>query len=305
MEALIQADSLEALIPMVTAAVGTASTKHDYARELRNFFTWYGHVAGWHKEGFARGTIMAYREAMQEAGRGPVSINKALCAIRLLAREAAANGYMDGETASRIEQVPQVERRGTRLGTWLTLEELKLLLTSIPPTTPNRGTRDRAAMWLLGACGLRREEAAGLKRGQLQVRDGRAVLVDVIGKGNKTRSIPIHSLAAAAAQSWCDLAGITDPDAWLLPTMHNPDVITTRRADGARIYDACRRYAKALGQEFRPHDLRRTFALLAEEGGAPLREISDALGHASVTTTEIYLRAPRGMKNAATDKIKL
>lgn len=305
MEALIKTDKLEALIPMVTAAVGTASTKHDYARELSNFFSWYSQVAAWHPLGFHRSTIMAYREAMQEAGRGPVSINKALCAIRLLAKEAAANGYMDGDTASRIEQVPQVERRGTRLGTWLSLDDLKRLLTSVPPTTPNRGMRDRTAMWLLGACGLRREEAAGLKRWQLQERDGRAVLVDVVGKGGKTRPIPMHSLAAAAVRAWCDHAGIVDGEAWILPTVRNPDVIMTAPATGARLYDACRRYAKVLGLEFRPHDLRRTFAVLAKKGGADLDEIRQALGHSSVTTTEIYLRAPLSMESAATDKIQL
>lgn len=296
---------LAVMIPMVTAAIGAESSKRDYARELRQFFSWYETMAFAYPDGFCRSTVMAYREAMQTAGRGPVSINKALCAIRALAREAGANGYMPSDEAARIEQVPQVERRGSRLGTWLSLAELKTVLTSVPPTTPNRGMRDRAAMWLLGACGLRREEAAALRYRQLQMRDGRPVLVDVLGKGGKLRSIPVHRLAADSVAAWCLMAGITDPDAYILPTIHNPDTITTMPASGARLYDACVRYCRELGMTFRPHDLRRTFALLAEDGGAPLREISEALGHSSVTTTEIYLRAPRSMTRAATDKIAL
>jgi site-specific recombinase XerD len=103
----------------VTAAIGAESSKRDYARELRQFFAWYERVGFLHPAGFHRSTVMAYRESMQDAGRGAVSINKALCAIRALAREAGANGYMAGDEAARIEQVPQVERRGGKLGNWL------------------------------------------------------------------------------------------------------------------------------------------------------------------------------------------
>ena len=65
MQSLCHTSDLEKLIPMVTAAVGTASTKHDYARELRQFFRWYEDVSFLHPEGFCRATVMAYRESMQ------------------------------------------------------------------------------------------------------------------------------------------------------------------------------------------------------------------------------------------------
>lgn len=291
---------LESLIPMVCQSVGSPVTKRIYARELRVFFAWYRTM---NLDGFTRATVMAYREAMQLAPRGPVSINNALCAIRKLANEAADNGYMDPGLAGRIDTVKQVERLGSRIGHWLSLEEMKRLLASPPPTTPNRGMRDRTAVWLMGVCGLRREEATDLQVSQFQERDGRPVLVDVLGKGNRIRSVPMHSLAAEAVGLWCAHAGITE--GYLLPTIANPDRITREKAAGARLYDACVRYCAALGLTFRPHDLRRSFALLAEEGGAPLREIADALGHRSVTTTEIYLRAPKSMRVAAVDKIAL
>ena len=305
MQSLCPTSDLERLIPMVTAAIGAESSKKDYARELRQFFSWYEQVQWMHPDGFCRSTVMAYREAMQAAGRGPVSSNKALCSIRALAREAGANGYMGGDAAARIEQVPQVERRGGKLGHWLSLAELKALLAAPPPTSPNRGQRDRTAIWIMGTCGLRREEAAALKFGQLQERDGRWVLVDVLGKGDKLRSIPVHPLAAVAIRQWCEHAGITDKDALILPTIRNPDRITTEPASGARLYDACKRYARAQGQNWAPHDLRRTFALLAKKGGADYEEIRQALGHSSIVTTEGYLRAPLSMENAATDKIAL
>jgi integrase len=212
---------------------------------------------------------------------------------------------MDQGQAGRIDAVAGVPRdTRKRLGRWLTLDELKTLLAAPPPTTPNRGMRDRTALWIMGACGLRREEAAGLRLRHLQTRDGRPALIDFVGKGDKLRSVPVHQLAALAIRKWCDHAGIVDPEAFLLPTFRNPDTITAKQSDGARLYAACVRYCDAFDREFRPHDLRRTFAVLCRKGGADLEEIRRALGHSSVMTTEIYLRGPMSMESAATDRIK-
>jgi integrase len=280
-------------------------TKRTYERELRAFLKWFEAHSTLYPEGFCRLAVIGYRDAMLSAGRGPVSVNVALSAIRKLSQEAADRGLMDEARAGRIESVAGVRRQGKRLGNWLTLPQLKDLLAAAPPTTPNRGMRDRTALWIMGACGLRREEAVGLTFGQLQDRDGRTVFVDVLGKGNKLRSVPVHPLAAVAIRQWCHHAGIDSPDAYILPTIDNPDQITTRPADGARLYDACVRYCRAKGMTFRPHDLRRTFAVLAKRGGADYEDIRQALGHASITTTEVYLRAPMALDRAAADKIDL
>jgi len=248
---------------------------------------------------------MAYREAMQEAGRCPVSINKALSAIRRLATEAADQGALPHEIAARIESVPQVERRGKKLGNWLTLDDLRKLLTAAPPTTPNRGCRDRAALSIMGLCGLRRQEAADLRRWQFQERDGRAVLVDVLGKGSKLRSVPVHDVAAASIRAWLDRGAIDDPEGYILPAIDNPDRVTGRKCAADSLYQACMRYCAALDLQFRPHDLRRTFALLARKGGADYESIRQALGHSSITTTEIYVGQALDLENAAADRIKL
>lgn len=296
---------LDTLIPMVQHSVGSKAAKKDYARELRAFFCWYEQLPWLHGDGFCRSTVMAYRAAMQDADRGPVSLNKALCSIRALARQAADNGMMDAATANRIIDVPQVERRSTKLGRWLTAEEMRLLLTAPSPTTPNRGMRDRAAVCLMGLCGLRREEAAGLVVNQVQERGGRPVLADVLGKGGKVRTVPIHPIAHEAVIGWIRHAAILEADSPVLPTIANPDRVTVLRADGARLYDACKRYCTALDLEFRPHDLRRSFSVLARKGGAELEQIRDALGHASLVTTEIYLRGPMSLETAAVDRIAL
>ena len=295
---------IEDLIAIATQGAAPV-TKRTYARELRAFISWFKANSFLYPDGFSRAAVLDYRDAMLSAGRGAVSINVALSAIRKLAQESADRGLMEEARAGRIESVAGVQRQGKRLGNWLTLPQLKELLATPPPTTPNRGMRDRTALWIMGACGLRREEAAGLKYGQLQDRDGRAVFVDVVGKGNKLRSVPVHALAAVAICRWCEHASISEAESYILPTIDNPDRITTRQADGARLYDACIRYCRAKGLTFRPHDLRRTFAVLAKRGGADYEDIRQALGHASITTTEVYLRAPMALDRAAADKIDL
>jgi site-specific recombinase XerD len=293
---------IEQVTRIVLDTVSSPATKRDYARELAAFYSFY---KASEQQGLNRRTVIGYRASMEEQGRGPVSVNKALSAIRKLAKEAAEYGLIDRGTAASIDDIKGVQRRGRRLGNWLSLEELRTLLSAVPPTTPNRGARDRAALWILGTTGLRREEAAALRFGQMQHRNGKPVFVDVLGKGNKLRTVPMHPLCEAAVRSWCMMAGITSAEAYLLPTIHNPDRISTQPCSGARLYDACVRYCRAFQLHFRPHDLRRTFAVLARKGGAELEAIRDALGHSSVTTTEIYLAGASSLENPAAEKILL
>lgn len=304
MQALTKPNNIEAVIPLVISDVASRHTKTAYTAELRRFFAWV--ETNRPPDGFARSTVLAYRDGMREAGRGPVSINLALSAIRKLARVAADADLMDQGIAGRIDAVAGLPRGDKqRLGNWLTLEQLKMLLAAPPPTTPNRGLRDRAAIWIMGACGLRREEAAGLQVKNLQVRDGRPALVDFKGKGDKFRTVPIHHLADAAIRAWMAHAGIIEPEEYILTTVANPDRLTKRQADGARLYDACKRYCAAFSLQFRPHDLRRTFAALARKGGADLESIQMAMGHANLVTTSMYLSKITAMENAAADRIEL
>lgn len=297
-------DRSAALIDAVVKTVDSPYTKKDYSRELRTFFHWIGGNPEYQGEGFSRSMVLAYREAMIESGRGPVPINKSLSAIRKLAAEACDQGAIDSGVAGRIAAVPQVPRRGQKIGRWLTLEELRRLVNAVPPTTPRRGARDRALLVMMGTCGLRRAEAASLTVGQLQHRDGRPILADILGKGKKLRSVPVHEMAAVAMRGWISDAELGEGDP-LFPAVDNPDQVTRRPMSSDSIREACLRYLAPLGIEFNPHDLRRTFALLAKRGGADYEEIRQALGHSSIVTTERYLRQADNLTVAAADKIQL
>jgi integrase len=132
---------------------------------------------------------------------------------------------------------------------------------------------------------------ANLEFRHIQQREGRWVNVDLVGKGNKVRTVPIPSWVKVAIDEWAKAVGLSTGRVFrgvfhygnkLLP---NSDGITTQA-----IYYAVQDAIYQIGFcDISPHDLRRTFAKLAHKGGADLGQIQFTLGHASLKTTERYL----------------
>lgn len=102
-------------------------------------------------EGFTKGTVAAWRVALEARGLGAVSINVRITAVRKLAVEAADNGLLAPELANGITRVKGVASKGVRLGNWLTAKQAQALLNA--PDTTNKGLRDRAILAVLLGCG--------------------------------------------------------------------------------------------------------------------------------------------------------
>ena len=134
--------------------------------------------------------MQRYAAQLRESGLSPATINQRLCAIRKLAEEAADNGALDPQIANGIRAVKGIRQEGTRSGNWLVKQQAQQLLDA-PDVSTLKGLRDRAILALLLGCGLRRAEAANLTFDCIQQRDGRWVLVDIVGKRNKMRSVPM------------------------------------------------------------------------------------------------------------------
>jgi integrase len=295
-------EALTRLVPLVTDACRAPATKAVYGDELRRFLAWYEALEA--PPPFTRSTVMAYRTHMEEAGRGSAAINLALTSLRKLAREAAGNMLLDAGIAAGIESIPGVPRRGVRTGNWLTLDEAKELI-DLPPADTNRGLRDRVILWLALGAGLRRDEVAGLTLGQIQMREGRPIIADLLGKGDRNRTVPLHPKGLAAITAWCERAGITAADALVIRSVRNPDRIEEGGLTGTAVYHIVDRLSKKLGVKVAPHDLRRTFGLLAYKGGSELKQIQASYGHESVTTTEKYLRIGQDLVDAPADRTGL
>ena len=239
---------------------------------------------------------------MRSEGTTASSINQRLVAIRKLAREAADNGLIDHATAEAIARAEGVRTEGKRLGNWLSQKQAQALLDA-PDIETVKGLRDRAILAVLLGCGLRREECAALTVEHLQQRDGRWVIVDLVGKRSKVRSVPMPSWAKAAIDEWLVAGAIADG------AIFRPINRGGRVGGGAMtaqaIYNAVNEYAGELGLTVHPHDFRRTFAKLAHKGKAPLEQIQLSLGHSSVQTTERYLGVKQDLTSAPCDVLGL
>ena len=172
------------------------------------------------------------------------------------------------------------------------------LLDRIPASTPLE-LRDRALFELAYACGLRAEELVNLDVGSL---DFDAEQVRVEGKGGKTRFVPVgeHALRALGALSRARprRARGRHGGARAVPLQDRPAALDVRRppppADWAR-------HAAAQGA-VHPHALRHSFATHLLEGGADLRAIQALLGHASISTTQVYTRVESARLRAAYER---
>ena len=166
---------------------------------------------------------------------------------------------------------------------------------------PKKGKRDRALLALLVGCGLRRQELAGLRISDIQQRDGRWCIVDLTGKGNRIRTVPMPPWAKAAVDEW--LADASFSTGLVLGSVNKGDRITGQGMSAQSIYEVVDAYGKEIGAVLAPHDVRRTFAKLAHKGRAPLEQIQISLGHASIQTTERYLGVEQDLTDAPCDHL--
>ena len=290
---------LQPIIALATDAVSSPHTRRAYARALTDFLAW---VEETRPAGLTKATVQAYVARLKAQGVPASSLNQRLTAIRKLAVEAADNGLIDAATAEAIGRVEGMRREGRRLGNWLTREQAQELLR-VPDVTTAKGLRDRAILAVLLGCGLRREEAARLEARHLQQREGRWVIVDLVGKRNKTRSVPMPAWAKAAVDAWTEAAGIEGGP--VFRPLRRGGHVQAGGLTAQAVFDAVRTAAAAVGVEVRPHDLRRTFAKLAHKGGSPIDQIQLSLGHSSIQTTERYLGVDQDLTSAPCDVLGL
>jgi integrase len=284
---------------LVLDSVTSAHSKRAYGQALAQFARW---CAGSSTVHFSKATVQAYRAALESAGLTASSINVRLSAIRKLAAEAADNGLLAPEIAVAVARVRGAKRHGVRAGNWLTRDQAERLL-DLPDPVTNQGRRDRALLALLVGCGLRREELAGLRIEDIQQRDGRWCIVDLAGKGNRIRTVPMPPWTKAAIDDWLAAAGFTG--GLVLGAVNKGGRITGQGMRAQSIYEVVDRYGKELGAALAPHDVRRTFAKLAHQGRAPLEQIQMSLGHASIQTTERYLGLAQNLADAPCDHLGL
>lgn len=295
--AIVTVDTaINRIASMVLDTVSDRS-KRDYGRALNDFMTWYASTG---QTGLNKATVNAHIAHLKAQGVKASIINQRLAAIRKLAAEAADNGMIDESAAQAIGRVENIKIQGKKLGNWLSKEQASAMLNA-PDTETIKGLRDRAILGIMLGCGLRREEVVTLTVEHLQQREGRWVILDLNGKHNRTRTVPMAAWVKALLDNWTEATGIHSGLLFrrILNGGHLQDAGMTAQA----VWDVVQTYSPV--EKLAPHDLRRTFAKLADKAGAPLVQIQKTLGHASIKTTENYVGADLDLANAPSDYIKL
>jgi site-specific recombinase XerD len=280
---------------LVVDAVSSPRSKLAYGHAVDAFLEW------WQAElpgPLSKATVQRYRATLEARGLAASSINVYLAALRKLAAEASDNNLLDRETARAIRCVKGAKILGSRMGNWLSREQAQALLD-----TPNRNTlkgiRDAALLTVLLGAGLRRSEAIALCIEDIQQREGRWVICDLIGKGGRVRSVPIAAWIKAAIDRWLAASGISE--GCIFRAVNKAGCVSHGQMTGSGVYVILREYTNAV----RPHDLRRSFAQLARRASCSIEQIALSLGHASVQTTERYLGTQLDLTDSPSDRIKL
>jgi len=299
MTAIVPANDVQPLVQLVLDGLTSDNSRRAYGVALREYLDWHRATG---QARMDKATVQAYKAKLQADGLAPSTINLKLSAVRKLAQEAADNGYMDQAIANGVGKVKGVKTAGTRAGNWLTQEQAQKLLNT-PDVSTLKGLRDRAVLAVMLGCGLRRSEVAALATEHVQQREGRWVIVDLVGKGQRVRSVPMPAWTKAALDAWTQAAGITE--GLVFRATRKGGFLDGDSMTPQAIADVVRLYSKQAGTPIAAHDVRRTFAKLAHKGSGRIDQIQLSLGHASIKTTERYLGVTQDLQDAPCDHLGL
>jgi integrase/recombinase XerD len=259
------------------------ATIRAYRGDLGDFAAARGSGNGWAAGPDAAQRYLAARTRRgrpRDAGLAPTSLRRRAASIRGFYRFAFGEGLIGVDVAAHID----LPRQPRLLPETLTIAEVEALLEA------TSDLRARALVELLYAAGLRVSEALGLDREDLSTDGG---FVRVIGKGDKERLVPVGDIALDWLARW-----ITEERPALLahhhvtPARGGPLFLGDRGGRFARqqAFAAVRSAARRAGlpDSVSPHTLRHSFATHLLEGGADLRIVQELLGHASISTTQLY-----------------
>ena len=278
---------------LVLKGVPNPNTRRSYKKSLDIFLDWYQEQR---KVRLDKSCVLEYRVYLLDQGIAPSTVNLRISAVRVFVNELIDNGYLDPNIGAGVQRVKGVIAGGVRTGKWLTKREAKEVINA-PDTSTLIGLRNKAILAVAIGAGLRRSEIASLTVEHINQIDGRWAIVDIVGKRNKIRTVPITNWTQQAINDWLQEAGITEG---LIFRSTTKGGVIGKSISSQAIRDVIFKFASVPA-----HDLRRTYSKLAHKGGCPIEQIQLSLGHASIKTTEKYLGIEQDFSNAPADYLHL
>jgi integrase/recombinase XerD len=286
------------------------STLEAYERDLRTLWSWLA------ERGVATADAISPRMLVEhmiwlknERGMAATTIGRHIASLRMFFRFILSSGYIDASPMDLVERPSKWQR----LPSVMTHEGVRRLLASPQPPEDARPDalplwlRDRALLELLYGCGLRASEVASLMVGDVLPALG---VIKVIGKGNKQRLVPYGRPCGQAIAEYLELCrprlagrvlvdrdGVQADDLSLGHGLDRGRLLlsrTGRPLERVAVWQIVKKHAQLSGvAKAYPHMLRHSFATHLLGGGADLRSVQEMLGHASITTTQIYTHVDR------------
>jgi len=239
----------------------------------------HGLMPSWNN--FSRQDMLSYLLNLKERGYAATTQARKVAATKSFFSFMLAEGRIKNNPTENISS----PRIGKSLPDAISISQVRQLIDQPAKLSTPEAKRDRAMLELLYASGMRVSELVSLNLGDVDTKGG---CVRCFGKGNKERLIPIYPQAAKAVEEY-----VTAVRPHLAYSDTEPALFLNQRGDRLTrqgLWQILKAYAKSagLGKQVTPHTLRHSFATHLLSGGADLRYVQEMLGHANISTTQIY-----------------
>ncbi len=279
-------DRIDEFLNFMAVEKGSSlNTLEAYSRDLRRFAGYLKEEKIPSPEDVFPEHLVAFLGTLKREGLSATSINRNLAAIRGLYRYLLRSGHIPENTLTKVS----LAKTWMRLPDTLNLQEMEELLQKPDDTNPS-GLRDKAMFELLYATGLRVSELVTLTVNAVNWQVG---CLTATGKGRKERIVPIGKTAIAILRRYME-----ESRPLLLKEKKTDVLFVNRRGGGLTrqaLWKTIRKYALLAGiqKKVHPHTFRHSFATHLLEGGADLRAVQVMLGHADISTTQVYTHVTR------------
>lgn len=256
------------------------NTRKSYERDLIQYLHYLEdeQITSW--QDVDRYVVINYLEKMHDEKKAPATVTRMITSLRRFHQFLRQERLTDHDPMQHIDTPKKVQK----LPSTLSLTEVERLIET-PDTTQNLGIRDRAILEVMYATGMRVSELVGLKLSDLHLSLG---LVQTLGKGDKERIIPLGDYAIQWLERYLDEARpllVANPSETHVFVNHHGTGLSRQG-----IWKNLKQLVREAGinKEVTPHTLRHSFATHLLENGADLRTVQELLGHADISTTQIY-----------------
>ncbi len=259
-----------------------------YRRDLDGYVAFLKERGIRSPDAITRDDVSAFVATLWERGLAPSTVERRVAAIKGFHKFLVRESLTENHPTARLP-LPKVP---ARLPDVVSIDDVDRLLSQPFPDAPS-GLRDRAILETLYGCGLRVSELTGIDLTDLNLAEG---FVRVFGKGGKERVVPVAGMAHHALQAY-----LAHGRPYLRPknslrTANSALFLNMRggRISRQGVFAIVRAYGARVGLEsLHPHTLRHSFATHLLEGGADLRALQEMLGHADISTTQVYTHVDR------------